>query len=107
MKIDRDLLSYLSKLARLRLDEQEAERLIEDLTRLLEYFESLREIVPVVTETPESTPTRDAAPLREDRVTPSLAQGEALSQAPEVLDGQFAVPKVLPGDPGSQTGKSE
>ncbi|EUA13998.1 glu-tRNAGln amidotransferase C subunit [Mycobacterium xenopi 4042] len=35
---------------------------------------------------------------RPDEITPGLTQQEALAQAPEAIDGQFAVPKIL-GEP--------
>ena len=46
-----------------------------------------------VTEVPSIGP--NAAPLRDDRVTPGLSREAALAAAPRSVDGAFAVPAFV------------
>ena len=47
---------------------------------------------------PTFHPLRTAAPLRPDRVQPSLARDELMAAAPASEHGGFAVPLVRDGD---------
>jgi aspartyl-tRNA(Asn)/glutamyl-tRNA(Gln) amidotransferase subunit C len=88
-------------LARLSLDDAEAERMTRHLNDLLAQFEKLREL-----DTTGVPPTSHALPvtalLREDTVTPSLTREDVLSLTPHVDEqlGGFIVPQVLAGDGG-------
>ena len=47
---------------------------------------------------PTDNPIKDVNVTRPDQTTPCLTQQEALAEAPETLDGRFAVPQIL-GEP--------
>jgi aspartyl-tRNA(Asn)/glutamyl-tRNA(Gln) amidotransferase subunit C len=110
VSLDEGTLAHLGRLARIRLTPEEAEQLRHDLARILAYVAALDSIDtggpspaptgPGVQEAREGRPEQRGQPerpehLREDRVEPGLTQEEALTPAPEVLDGHFAVPAVL------------
>lgn len=88
-------------LARLSLDDAEAERMTRHLNDLLAQFDSLTQL-----DTAGVPPTSHAVPvtalLREDVVKPSLPREEVLQLSEHVDDqlGGFIVPQVLPGDGG-------
>lgn len=94
MTIDTQLISRLEKLARLRLDAPERDKLATDLTRILDMVDKL-----------QTLDTQGVEPLvylsevdnvfRGDEVKSQLSQAEALQNAPK-HDGQFfRVPKVI------------
>jgi aspartyl/glutamyl-tRNA(Asn/Gln) amidotransferase C subunit len=93
VKIDRELVRSVARLAALDLGEGEDARLAEELTRVVDHFETLRrvpdELLPPL---PASRPS----PLRED--IPSGETGErplAADNAPEFSHGHFVVPRVV------------
>lgn len=93
MRIDRELVRSVARLAALDLADGEEARLAEELTRIVEHFEVLRAVpddsLPPL---PESPPT----PLRED--LPSAGPGErpfVAGNAPETLHGHFVVPRIV------------
>jgi aspartyl-tRNA(Asn)/glutamyl-tRNA(Gln) amidotransferase subunit C len=82
---------HVAKLARLDLDDDEVERMVEDLGRILDYVAELAKVDT------NDVPALDylavgAAPLREDRIAPGVDRDMALSQAPRQEDGGFRVP---------------
>ncbi len=92
--LTREEVAELAFLARLRLGEDEAERLRGDLSQILEYVEELRgvdttSVIPMTHAVPMD------CPLREDVVAPSLSVDEALAEAPEREDDTFVVPRVV------------
>jgi aspartyl-tRNA(Asn)/glutamyl-tRNA(Gln) amidotransferase subunit C len=95
----REEIERIARLARLRLDLEEAEALASELDAILGYVAQLDRVdVSGVEPTAHVIPF--ATPLREDRREPSLDPEVALRSAP-ARDGQaFAVPKVV-GDEAS------
>lgn len=95
MSIEMDQVEHVAELARLQLSREELERLSTQLSRILTYMEELNAVdtggIPGTTSVVEG----DANVLREDEVEPSLSQDQALSNAPEVVDGLFQVPQIL------------
>lgn len=93
-KISLEEVKHVSILARLRLDEREAQQMRKELDGILEYVSSLQSLD--LTNTP---PTLYAATsevrLRADQPERILGRDEALAQAPETHEQGFAVPKVL------------
>lgn len=93
MRIDRELVRRVARLAALDLAEGEDASLAEDLTRVVEHFEALKsvpdELLPPLPEPPPM-------PLRGD-----VAAGEpgerpfAAANAPETAHGHFVVPRVV------------
>lgn len=82
----------LATLARLSLDDDQAERFSAQLGTILGYIEQL---CAVNTEgTPEYLPpSRPGSALRNDTATPGLDRDNALAGAPDVRGHQIAVPK--------------
>jgi aspartyl-tRNA(Asn)/glutamyl-tRNA(Gln) amidotransferase subunit C len=94
MRIGRDDVLHASALARLELDDDETERLIRDLGRILEYVEQLSEL-----DTEGVAPTAHvsnvAVALREDRLVAGVEHDVALAEAPRTAAGGFAVPAFV------------
>lgn len=93
MRIDRELVHRVARLAALDLAEGEDERLAAELTRIVEHFETLRAV-------PESElpALPDAAPLALRADVASAAPGErpfVAANAPEAAHGHFVVPRVV------------
>ena len=93
-KLDRALVLHVAKLASLSLSEDEADRFAGELAHIVTHVEQLDAI-----DTRDVPPTAyvliERMPLREDEVKPGLSHDEALSQAPQVEAGGFAVPAFL------------
>ncbi len=94
MKLSREEVLHIARLARLGLTEEDVERFREQLSNILENFEVLKEV-----ESEGVTPTTHAVHLqnvlREDEVAPSLPQDEVLANAPQQEEGHFKVRPVL------------
>lgn len=99
-RISRDDVERVAQLARLALDADEAQRLADELERVLDYVAVLDAIdtegVPPMQHVLDlETPLRDDAKTR--RLDPELAVGNA----PERAGTAFVVPKVIDdGDAG-------
>jgi aspartyl-tRNA(Asn)/glutamyl-tRNA(Gln) amidotransferase subunit C len=95
MGVGPEFVDYVSKLAKLRLDDDEKDALAADLAGVLEFFEQL-DLVDI-TDVP---PTKHVIGLsnveRPDTESPSLTSDEALANAPDTDEDHFVVPKVLP-----------
>lgn len=87
-------IEHIALLARLELTEVEKEKHTEQLNITLEYVNKLNQL-----DTSNVQPTAYVLPLqnvyREDKVTASLSQEEALNNAPLAEDGFFKVPKLV------------
>ena len=93
MPVEIDI-EHVARLARLELTDDEKARLRDQLGVILENAAKVSEVA-----TDDVLPTAYAIPrsnvLRPDEVTPSLTVEEVLSNAPEVEDERFKVPKVV------------
>ena len=85
---------YVAKLARIDLNEAECATFQEQLSAILGYIDSLKDLDLDATDT-EDQPAVDDNYLREDLTRPSLSQEDLLSNAPECAKGQVRVPKVV------------
>jgi aspartyl-tRNA(Asn)/glutamyl-tRNA(Gln) amidotransferase subunit C len=94
MKLSREEVKRLALLARLGLDEDEVERLREQLSNILENFEILQQV-----DTTDVPPTAHSIALenvlREDEAAPSLPADQVLANAPNREEGFFKVRAVL------------
>lgn len=86
--VDPDEVRHVAGLARVDLDDEEAERFADQFADILAYFEALDE-VPEVEDEPDLVNV-----MRSDEVRDSLSQEAALQNAPESEDGFFKGPKV-------------
>lgn len=94
MGITADDVARLGALARIRLTEQECQELAPELNVILDSVRSVAEVAG-----PDVPMATHAVPLtnvfRDDVVTGSLTQEQALSGAPESEEGRFRVPQIL------------
>ncbi len=93
--ITEDVVRYVARLSRLRLDKKEVSRFQNQLSRILGYVAQLDEV-----DTEKTLPTSHVLSsmknvFREDEPGVSLPQEEALGSAPSKKNGFFKVPKVV------------
>lgn len=94
MKINREVLDKIAHLARLEFDEKDAEKMMRDMTEIVDWVEKLGEVNTDGVE-PLTTMSHEVNVLREDEIKEHLARERALLHAPR-KDGEFfRVPKVL------------
>jgi aspartyl-tRNA(Asn)/glutamyl-tRNA(Gln) amidotransferase subunit C len=93
MPVEIDI-EHVARLARLELTDEEKARLRDQLGVILENAAKVSEVA-----TDDVPPTAYAIPrsnvLRPDEIIQSLTTEEVLSNAPEVEDDRFKVPKVV------------
>jgi aspartyl-tRNA(Asn)/glutamyl-tRNA(Gln) amidotransferase subunit C len=89
--IDRDQVLHVAKLARLKLTDDEVDRMAEELSKILEHVETMNELDLEGVE-PTSHVVDLTNVLREDVPRPGLSHEQALEQAPDAADGGFRVP---------------
>ncbi len=94
MAMTRQQVEYVTRLARLKLSEEEKSRFAGQLDAILQYAEKLNEL-----DTSGIEPLIHAAErenvFREDTPRESLACRDALAGAPESSDGCFRVPRII------------
>ena len=94
MKLTREDVLHIARLARLGLTESELEKFSEQLSNILENFEILQQV-----DTADIPPTAQSITLqsvvREDEVAASLPQSQVLANAPRKDGGFFRVRPVL------------
>ena len=94
MKLSREEVLHIARLARVALTEAEIIRLSEQLSSILENFEILQQV-----DTTDVPPTAQSVALqsimREDVVVPSLPQEDILANAPRREGDCFRVRAVL------------
>jgi aspartyl-tRNA(Asn)/glutamyl-tRNA(Gln) amidotransferase subunit C len=92
--ISRQDVEHVARLSRLALSEAEIERMREQLGGILAYIDTLRSL-----DTAGVEPTAHAVPLvnvmRDDEIRPTLAQEDALANAPDRSDAFFRVPRII------------
>ena len=92
--IGRDDVARLADLARIQLTDEEIDRLPGEFDAIMDAVASVSEVatadVPAT-----SHPIALTNVFREDVVTETLTQEQALAGAPEAEDGRFAVPQIL------------
>ena len=89
--IDRDQVLHVAKLARLKVTDDEVDRMAEELSKILEHVETMNELDLEGVE-PTSHVVDLTNVLREDVSRPCLPREKALEQAPDAADGGFRVP---------------
>ena len=89
--IDREQVHHIARLARLRLTEEEVDRMAGELSGILDHVEALSEL-----DLAEVEPTSHVVALenvtRPDEPTPSLDRETALAGAPDSAADSFRVP---------------
>ncbi|MEM9857286.1 MAG: Asp-tRNA(Asn)/Glu-tRNA(Gln) amidotransferase subunit GatC [Bacteroidota bacterium] len=94
MKIDKEHLYKIAHLARLEFDESTAEKMMEDMNRIISWVETLEKVNTDGVE-PLTTMSHEINVLREDEVKNHLNHERALKNAPQKDADFFRVPKVI------------
>jgi aspartyl-tRNA(Asn)/glutamyl-tRNA(Gln) amidotransferase subunit C len=89
--IDRDQVLHVAKLARLKLTDEEVDRMAGELSTILAHVETMNELDLEGVE-PTSHVVNLTNVLREDVPRPGLTREQALEQAPDAAEGGFRVP---------------
>lgn len=89
--IDREQVLHVAKLARLKLTDDEVERMAGDLSTILEHVERMNELDLDGVE-PTSHAVQLENVLRADVPRPSLPRAQALASAPDATETGFRVP---------------
>lgn len=94
MKITTEMVDYISELSRLKLPQEEKERMTVELERIIAYMDTLNAL-----DTSGVEPMSHVFPvknvLREDEEAPSFDRGELLKNAPASDGEAFLVPKTV------------
>ena len=94
MSISNEEVTYVSKLARLRFNEEETKKMTKELGSVLDYVATLNEV-----DTSNIEPTEHILQVsnvfRDDVVGTPLSNQVALANAPDQENGCFKVPRVL------------
>ena len=89
--IDREQVLHVARLARLRLTDDEVERMAAELSNILEHVERINELdLDGVAPTSHVVDVENV--LRPDEPRPSLPRERALESAPDGTGGGFRVP---------------
>jgi aspartyl-tRNA(Asn)/glutamyl-tRNA(Gln) amidotransferase subunit C len=89
--IDREQVLHVARLARLKLSEEEVERMTGELSGILEHVDRIGNL-DLEGVDPTSHVVALENVLRPDKPRPSLPQDVALGSAPDPQDGAFRVP---------------
>jgi aspartyl-tRNA(Asn)/glutamyl-tRNA(Gln) amidotransferase subunit C len=95
-RLTREDVAKVASLGRLKLSPDELDRMLEQLGRVLEYVDILKE-VDVAGVEPMAHAIELANVFRDDVERPSLPRAEALANAPKTDGRSFLVPQVLEG----------
>jgi aspartyl-tRNA(Asn)/glutamyl-tRNA(Gln) amidotransferase subunit C len=94
VKITRDEVLYVARLARLEVEEAATDKLAAQIGSILGYVDQLNQV-----DTAGVPPTSHALALtnafREDAVRPHIGRDAALANAPAQEEGCFLVPKIV------------
>ncbi len=94
MAVTKKDVEHIAKLAKLKFDENEKEKLQGELNKILEYIDKLNELELGPVEPLENINETENI-FREDEVEVCLTKEEALKNAPAKTENFFRVPKVL------------
>jgi len=90
--LSRDQVLYVARLARLELSEEEVERFSGELSKVVEWVETIGELGDLADVPPTSHVVEIENNLRDDEPRPCLPQEVALESAPDPAMGGFRVP---------------
>ena len=94
MKLSREEVLHITRLARVGLTEAEVDKLSEQLSNILKHFEILQQVD--TTDVPPTTQSIDLLNvLRDDKASASLPQSQVLANAPRREGDFFRVRAVL------------
>ncbi|GAA4444336.1 Asp-tRNA(Asn)/Glu-tRNA(Gln) amidotransferase subunit GatC [Pontibacter saemangeumensis] len=94
MSTDIQTIKKLAHLARLEFNEEKEQEMLQDLNKILDWMDKLRELDTEHVE-PLTHMTEEVNVLREDVAMNTVTHEEALLNAPKKDSDYFRVPKVL------------
>lgn len=94
MSIDRDTVKKVAGLARLRMTDEQLDKHTPELNNILTFIEQLSEVNTDDVE-PLANVARIELQRRKDEVTDGGYADDILKNAPQAVEGYFAVPKVV------------
>lgn len=94
MSIDKDTVGKIARLARIRVTEEDKEKLSGELTNILTMIEELNAVDTKGVD-PMTSVVQVKMHQREDVVSDGDIQDKILANAPEKAAGFFVVPKVV------------
>ena len=94
MEVNNKLIEDLSRLAKLKFDEKSAEKMKEQLEKIIGFVDKLSEIDTEGVE-PLIYLSEEVNVLRTDEIANEVSQADALKNAPQKDSDYFKVPTVL------------
>lgn len=94
MSVSEKDVKYVAHLARLQLTGNEVESLTKDMSKILDYMETLEELDTSDVEPLEHVIDMEYR-LRDDKAREPLSHEEVLKNAPDADSDYFRVPKVI------------
>ncbi len=94
MNITDDIINHIAHLARLEFEGERKEQIKQDLANIISFINKLNE-VPTDGIDPLIFMNEEVNNLREDVVSATITQEEALKNAPKKDSDYFRIPKVL------------
>ena len=94
MSIDLKTIKHISKLSRISVDEQKAEKLAGDLNSIFKFIEKLNELETENVE-PLTSVAETTLKLRADEIKSKNIREQIIKNSPEDNEDYFVVPKVI------------
>ena len=94
MSIDNKTVKKVSKLAKIRINEKEETKLIEELNNILGWVDELKKVDTEQIE-PMLSVFNESMTMRKDKVSSEISDELVLKNAPKSKSGFFVVPKVV------------
>jgi aspartyl-tRNA(Asn)/glutamyl-tRNA(Gln) amidotransferase subunit C len=94
MSVDRATVRRIARLARIAITDDEAKRLEQELSGILDWVAQLDEIDTSSVE-PMTRVAAMTTKMRKDEVTDGFCADDILKNAPKVDDHYFVVPKIV------------
>ena len=90
--LSRDQVLHVARLARLQLTEEEIDRFAGELSKVLDYVDTIEQLGNLDDVPPTSHVISVENALRADEPRPSIPVEQALANAPDAAQGGFRVP---------------
>ena len=94
MSLSRDDVKKVAGLSRLRMADEQLDKMAPEINNILGFIEQLSEVNTDNVE-PLANVARSNLPLRDDVVNDGGCVDKILANAPEAEEGYFAVPKIV------------
>ena len=94
MSIDLKTIKHISKLSRISVDEQKADKLVNDLNSIFKFIEKLNELKTDNVE-PLTSVAETTLKLRLDEVKSKDIREQIIKNSPQDNEDYFVVPKVI------------